>query len=123
MHNEDRTLSERGGNPNLFWEAAREHLVVIDHNQAFDSDFSVASFLVNHVFSGQRYKLFGDVLHMQAYEKEYQEVLKQWHNIRAGIPTEWKFLDAELSVPANIDLNTLFNTLNRCNTEELWNQQ
>lgn len=122
VRNEDRTLSEIGGNPNLFWEPEQEQLVVIDHNQAFDHDFSVAGFLNNHVFSGQRYLLFGDVLHRQEYEKEYQEVLKQWHNIQAGIPAEWKFLDAELSIPANIDLNTIFNTLKRCNTQELWNQ-
>ncbi len=121
VRNEDRTLSESGGNPNLFWEPRQGQLVVIDHNQAFDEAFRADHFLKYHVFNSQRHQLFSDALHMQEYEKNFQEALKQWHNIHNGIPTEWKFLDAELSVPANIDLKAIFNTLNRCNTPEFWN--
>lgn len=33
IRNEDRLLSESGGNPNLFWAPEYEKLVVIDHNQ------------------------------------------------------------------------------------------
>lgn len=122
IHNNDRMLSEMGGNPNLFWEPKQERLVVIDHNQAFDLDFSADNFLKYHVFNGQCQDLFGDALYRQKYEKNFQDTLNQWHNIWENIPEEWNFLDEELSIPANIDLDAIFNTLNRCNTEELWDQ-
>jgi len=36
LHNEDRHLTESGGNPNLLWDVTGEQLAVIDHNLAFD---------------------------------------------------------------------------------------
>lgn len=39
VENADRTLSERGGNPNLLWSEAGGGLWVIDHNLAFDAQF------------------------------------------------------------------------------------
>ncbi len=50
IKNQDRTLSENGGNPNLFWEPQDSKLMVIDHNQAFDADFCSEDFLNYHVF-------------------------------------------------------------------------
>ncbi|MGH8484303.1 MAG: HipA family kinase, partial [Pseudomonas sp.] len=51
IKNEDRTLTEFGGNPNLFWDVSTEELVVFDHNQAFDPGFSRSTFLNDHAFS------------------------------------------------------------------------
>lgn len=34
VRNADRTLTEFGGNPNLFWDVIKSELVVMDHNQA-----------------------------------------------------------------------------------------
>ena len=62
IHNNDRMLTESGGNPNLFWEPEGEQLVVIDHNQAFDPEFSAKDFLDYHVFSGGRPDIFGNAL-------------------------------------------------------------
>nr|WP_116744288.1 HipA family kinase [Janthinobacterium sp. 78] len=45
LHNEDRHLTERGGNPNLLWDMQNSELVVIDHNQAFDRHFNPSNFL------------------------------------------------------------------------------
>lgn len=50
IRNNDRMLTESGGNPNLFWEPEEGRLVIIDHNQAFDPRFSVEDFLDYHVF-------------------------------------------------------------------------
>jgi len=91
VRNEDRTLSESGGNPNLFWEPEQGRLVVIDHNQAFDEQFSVGDFLNYHVFSDQEDSLFGDVLYRQEYERSYQQVLKHWHNITKSTPMSGDF--------------------------------
>ena len=120
IRNEDRTLSESGGNPNLFWNPSQEKLVVFDHNQAFDHNFSDDDFTKYHVFNLQQHSLFGDALYRQQYENNFQSALNQWHNIQDSIPEEWKFLDEELTISANIDLDAIFNTLNRCNTGKLW---
>ena len=120
--NWDRTLSESGGNPNLFWEPEDERLVVIDHNQAFDDNFDSENFLKYHVFSRQCHDLFGDVLYRQGYEKIFQNALNQWQNICVTIPENWHYLDAEMSIPANIQLDAIFTILNRCTTETFWDQ-
>ena len=38
--NEDRHLTENGGNPNLFWDVVGSPLAVTDHNLAFDPDLT-----------------------------------------------------------------------------------
>jgi hypothetical protein len=53
VRNGDRTLSAAGGNPNLFWDIDESQLVVLDHNLAFDDDFSVENFVELHAFSEQ----------------------------------------------------------------------
>ena len=120
IRNNDRTLSESGGNPNLFWEPEKEQLVIIDHNQAFDPDFSVDNILQYHVFSEQHHGMFDDVFYRQKYEKDFQASLNRWSDICDNIPEEWHYLDTEMSIPANIQLDAIFITLNRCNSEELW---
>lgn len=122
IRNWDRMLSETGGNPNLFWEPEDEQLVVIDHNQAFDPDFSQENFMKYHVFSRQCHDLFGDALYMESFKKEFQLAFKKWQEICDNIPQEWHYLDTDMSTPANIQLDAIFNILNRCNTENLWNQ-
>lgn len=42
VRNADRTLTHWGGNPNLLWDTRSKDLLVIDHNQAFDSDFDAS---------------------------------------------------------------------------------
>ena len=121
VRNNDRTLSESGGNPNLFWEPEDERLVVIDHNQAFDADFSIDDFVEYHVFSDKVHDLFDDALYRQQYAANYQAALTKWQDICDTIPEEWRYLDAEASIPANISLDAIFITLNRCITETFWN--
>jgi len=54
--------------------------------------------------------------------KEIREAMKlrDWDQICSEIPNEWFFSDQEMTVPADFDLNTIFNTLNRCNDNSLW---
>jgi hypothetical protein len=40
IKNGDRTQTDVGGNPNLFWDVDNDSLLVLDHNQAFDPDFA-----------------------------------------------------------------------------------
>jgi hypothetical protein len=62
INNADRTLSQKGGNPNLFWVPDHEELIVIDHNQAFDPDFCREEVWGDHVFSDQQNLLVNDII-------------------------------------------------------------
>lgn len=46
VRNGDRTLTDVGGNPNLFWNVDSEQLLVLDHNQAFDQTFTAEEFFL-----------------------------------------------------------------------------
>jgi hypothetical protein len=63
VHNGDRNMTPKGGNPNLLWNPKAEgSLVVIDHNLAFDSEFSASDFLKLHVFADDIPGMFSDFL-------------------------------------------------------------
>ncbi len=93
IQNADRMLSEDGGNPNLFWAPETEKLVVIDHNQAFDLQFSEIDFLSYHVFSDQANSLFGNRVLRESYRGKFNTALKSWSDICSTIPEEWEFID------------------------------
>jgi hypothetical protein len=120
IHNEDRKLTEKGGNPNLFWEPGAERLVVIDHNQAFDLDFSAENFIKYHVFKDQVFALFSDWDLRNQYNRQFEDVPKHWDSICAEIPEEWKFVDPEMTVLANIDLDSMRELLERYKNDEFW---
>ncbi|GAA0422196.1 hypothetical protein GCM10009133_33440 [Cocleimonas flava] len=122
IKNEDRTLSELGGNPNLFWDPDEKSLIVIDHNQAFDPTFSVHSFKSEHVFRQQNNSLFNHALYRSEYRDKFQMALRSWNEITDGLPEEWYYSDPEKTVKANFDLNSMFNILNRCNDDSLWEE-
>lgn len=121
VHNEDRQLTETGGNPNLFWEPEHEKLVVIDHNQAFDSDFSIEKFKEFHVFSDQVNNLFGNALYRDEFSGKFKLALKSWKRICDNIPKEWYYFDPERTVLADFDLSDILRILERCNEETFWN--
>ncbi|GAW95501.1 MULTISPECIES: HipA family kinase [Colwellia] len=49
IKNDDRTLTELGGNPNLFINQHNRNIVVLDHNLAFELNFDMSSFQRIHV--------------------------------------------------------------------------
>ena len=51
VENEDRTLTAKGGNPNLLWKSDESRLYVIDHNLIFDNEFNKVAFRDTHVFN------------------------------------------------------------------------
>lgn len=52
VRNEDRSLTQFGGNPNLLRTAATDELRVIDMNLAFDDTFEESRFWQSHLFAG-----------------------------------------------------------------------
>ncbi|WP_300750672.1 HipA family kinase, partial [Janthinobacterium sp.] len=119
LHNEDRHLTERGGNPNLLWDIQSSELVIIDHNQAFDRNFNPANFLNTHVFASRWNTIFSDHFQRQHYTRKLEAILPKLANIRANIPDSWWYVDD--GVPANVTWDEIETCLQRCCREDFWN--
>lgn len=120
IRNDDRTLGEAGGNPNLFWDVGNEGLVVIDHNQAFDPTFSLLDFVDLHAFRGQWDKLAGDWVMQQEYVQRFMAALSDWGDICNTVPPEWWFVDVEQTVKTDFDVQATYQLLMRCQTDAFW---
>lgn len=119
LHNEDRHLTDLGGNPNLLWDLQAGELVVIDHNQAFDPDFSAARFLESHVFADCWNRVFSDLVEQERYRNKLDVALATLPDIRVSIPDSWWFF-AE-GVPADVSWDEILTCLQRCHRDDFWN--
>ncbi|MBS1132691.1 MAG: hypothetical protein H6R16_3693 [Proteobacteria bacterium] len=119
LHNEDRHLTELGGNPNLLWDVRAAELAVIDHNQAFDRGFDAARFLESHVFADYWNQVFSDHVERRRYGERLATVLSGLEDIRATIPDSWWHVDE--GVPANVTWGEIASCLERCRREDFWN--
>ena len=118
LHNEDRHLTESGGNPNLLWDVTGEQLAVIDHNLAFDPEFNTPNFLKSHVFAQSWNSVFSDHLVRAAYQKRMVDALNHLPAIRASIPDAWWWVDE--GVPASITWDAIATRLDSCKREDFW---
>lgn len=114
--NMDRTI----GNPNLLWDAAQRQLVVIDHNQAFDSAFRARDFAALHVFSGVFGSVFDDLVTRDIYAQRLSKALEVWPSACDNAPSEWRWANPEQDVPANFDLAATGAFLERCRSADFW---
>lgn len=121
IRNGDRTLTENGGNPNLFWDVQNCRLTVLDHNQAFDLAFSVHDFIDTHVFRQECRALFQDWIVQEEYAVRYINAMSIWQDIWNRVPFEWWFVDAELTIPVDFDRATLMAQLLDCRGAAFWN--
>ena len=121
VRNGDRTLNKNGGNPNLFWDSEAARLVVLDHNQAFDLDFSPQGFRDFHVFRRHCGAIFEDWITRSQYGDGYIKAMSNWAKICDTIPAEWWFVDAEMTVPVAFDLHMLQKQLLDCRSDAFWN--
>jgi hypothetical protein len=121
IHNGDRNLTPMGGNCNLLWRPSVEDgLVLIDHNLAFDTEFSPMEFLQLHVFADEAATLFGDFVLRQHYAARIKEALKTWAETCNNLPEEWYFVDAEATIPVDLELTEIKNFLDRAVTDAFW---
>lgn len=120
VRNGDRTLTAAGGNPNLFWASTGVGLLVLDHNQAFDPEFDTADFQRFHAFARQIPALFGDLVRRAEYAKRLEHALGRWDDILAGVPPEWHYADAEMTVATSFDASAALLTLRRCIESDFW---
>ncbi|WP_144149395.1 HipA family kinase [Paraburkholderia sp. BCC1884] len=96
VRNQDRILTDMGGNPNLLWNPATKDLLVIDHNQAFDPDFDCDIFFEGHAFSHAWDIVFEDLFERQRYEDRMRRALGQFEDACDRMPDSWLWLADDL---------------------------
>lgn len=119
LKNEDRHLTELGGNPNLLWDIQAGQLAVIDHNQAFDRAFNAGRFLESHVFSAHWNEVFSNFVERERYLAKMTTLLSGLNGIRDSIPGSWWFVDD--GVPADVTWQEIATCLERCRQADFWN--
>ena len=108
------------GNPNLLWDGSAKQLVVIDHNSAFDPDFSVDTFMKSHIFAKQWPVVCNDLVAQAQYSERLEAALQVLPAVRASAPPEWHWGNPEMDVPANFDWEAVQQTLARCTCSNFW---
>lgn len=127
LQNEDRSLSEHGGNPNLLvtqipelaaddpegalWvdQPRREMLWAYDFNLAFDEDFNRERFFDVHVF-GKMLREWPKGFREQM-EPRLKEALGQVREIFSELPAEWLHLHGDDSLPVQLDAERVISVL------------
>lgn len=87
IQNGDRILGELGGNVNLLWNSNGKRLTVIDHNNAFDKEFSEEVFFENHVFGAEREKIAETFLLEQS--QAFATIAARFSELTGDFPDEW----------------------------------
>lgn len=120
IRNGDRTLGEAGGNPNLLWDEAKQQLVVIDHNSAFDHGLDPATFMHYHAFASVIPSLRTDGAWRAAWQQACRDARATFDLALSEIPNAWWYVDAEQTVPASFDTVTNQNQLRECEADRFW---
>lgn len=118
IRNQDRTLTAKGGNPNLLWDQTEKQLVVIDHNVAFDATFNPKTFAENHVFAGFIPQVFEDLAERANYQARLQHAFAEYDSACDNLPSEWWWIDD--GVPALFDKVAVRTILGTINHENFW---
>jgi hypothetical protein len=118
VHNQDRTLTGHGGNPNLLWDQEAAALVVIDHNQAFDPAFDPETFQQQHVFARDAAGAFDDLIERAQYFDRMEAALAVFHTACGEVPEEWWWVDD--GVPADFDQGAVRQLLERFKAGDFW---
>lgn len=111
IKNADRTLGERGGNPNLLWTVTdAQPLRVIDHNVAFDRSFVADTFFASHIFGEARSQPREAVLAVHSRLADSADAVR---NLWDELPEEWHFVDDQRTVPTDFTLGEVQQALER----------
>ena len=89
VENQDRTLTEKGGNPNLLWKTDKSELYVIDHNLIFDDEFNKTDFCATHAFKSTLINKQYDVVEKLEFEGGMKKTLACWQTAWSKMPSEW----------------------------------
>jgi len=97
VENEDRTLTDKGGNLNLLWSSDESALYVIDHNLIFDDALNKAIFWSAHVFKDVLCIKQGDAVEAMALETRMKNSLACWQTAWDNMPETWAEYNHELA--------------------------
>ena len=87
--NEDRTLGENGGNPNLCINPITKKITVIDHNLGFDPCFDFQKNKEHHIFHAIWYCPQRDLHLIQELKAKLPDAINKLYDYVADIPEEW----------------------------------
>lgn len=118
IRNDDRNLTEYGGNPNLLWNTVDDSLVVIDHNLAFSENFNSAEFFATHVFRDDWNSIFDDCVMRAEYATRLQQAFAAFEQACHNCPPEWFWVGE--GVPAKFDRDEIRNILLRFEDLHFW---
>jgi hypothetical protein len=120
VRNEDRTLTELGGNVNLLWDIVEQGLIVIDYNLAFDETFDESQFLAGHVFATDWNDVYQDFLARPVYELRMHQALRRFDEACDKMPDEW--LEVGPGVPTLFKPEDARQILERVTLADFWNR-
>ena len=89
IKNEDRTLTMKGGNPNLFYRPRDKKLIVVDHNLAFDADFSLESFRRLHLVANAGLLPELEGVGDEDYKQRMTQAMENFDGYCDNLPPEW----------------------------------
>lgn len=115
IQNSDRTLTEKGGNPNLFFRHSDLQPVVLDHNLAFERDFDRPDFRKSHL-AAPAWRTNTDMFTRDTYESKMAQALTSLPGIVQAISDDW----LEGLTDADGTIGRIQVILNRFNTDEFW---
>jgi hypothetical protein len=118
VRNQDRMLTEVGGNPNLLWEPAASRMLVIDQNQAFDPVFDKSTFLELHAFSRIWHQVYEDFVTRQVYEMRMQNALEQFEAACDKMPDSWSVVGDD--VPLGFTADEAYSLLLTYRHDDFW---
>ena len=133
VRNGDRCLTARGGNVNLLWQPgavvrdeddarmATGQLAVIDHNLAFDVDFSAEDFCKTHVFAEDIAGTFSDFFLRETYKQRLSAALARLETAWNNCPPTWQFVDVEHTIPTAYPKHVVDAILQRAESPDFWN--
>jgi len=116
VQNEDRTLTEFGGNPNLVWSNAAQGVQVFDLNLAFDDSLNPLRFWQMHVFRGAAVSGWDLAFRAEA-EMKLLNALSKLDEIWQELPTSWLYPGGDVSSPVALDRLAVERMLQRIQTE------
>lgn len=93
IHNADRSLTDKGGNPNLLWSPHQQELTVIDHNNGFDPLFNQGDFYHTHAFRHQIQNVFEDFVTQDDYIRRMSAAIAAFETACNNSPSEWWWID------------------------------
>ncbi|ELV8621697.1 hypothetical protein QNF08_001705 [Vibrio vulnificus] len=115
IKNNDRTLTEKGGNPNVFIKPDGVSIIVLDHNLAFcptfDAEWDEKKML--HVGAGAWYQEQLSLYDRQTFSELMKKAIRSLDDLE--FPDEWREYCSIDSIMEDIRL-----TLARYETEEFW---